>query len=208
MVDAWRPEHARGWYPGEAVLRSADVIIVGKADTAPPAAVARAGAVAREVNAHAPIVPGHSAITLDAPDAVRGRRVLVVEDGPTLTHGGMAFGAGTLAARAAGAAELVDPRPFAPPELQKALAAYPHLGPVLPAIGYSAHDLDLLARTIAAAPVDLVVVGTPIDLGRLVAGGKPLVRARYEFSEPGPRPFAALLERFIEQLRDPTGLRP
>ena len=208
MVDAWRPEHARGWYPGEAVLRSADVIVVGKADSAPPDAVARAGAVAREVNAHAPIVPGHSAITLDAPGAVRGRRVLVVEDGPTLTHGGMAFGAGTLAARAAGAAELVDPRAFAPPELQKVLAAYPHLGPVLPAIGYSAHDLDLLAHTIAAAPADLVVVGTPIDLGRLVAGGKPLVRVRYEFSEPEPRPLAALLERFIEQLRDPTGLRP
>jgi len=154
-------------------------------------------------------VPGHSTITLDDPDAVRGRRVLVIEDGPTLTHGGMAFGAGTLAARAAGAAELVDPRPWAPPELVRVLARYPHLGPVLPALGYSPHDLDLLARTIAAAPADIVVVGTPIDFGRLVAGGKPLVRARYAFSEPDPgqHPLAARLERFVDALRNPTGTR-
>ena len=207
VVDAWRPEHGRGWYPGEAVLRSADLVVVAKADTATPDAVARAEAVARMVNPTAPIVPGHSPITLDDPDVVRGRRVLVIEDGPTTTHGGMAFGAGTLAARAAGAAELVDPRPYAPPALAAVLARHPHLGPVLPALGYAPEDLALLAQTIAATPADVVVVATPIDLGRLVSGGKPLVRARYAFSEPGdgPHPLADRLDRFVATLPPTTG---
>lgn len=207
VVDAWRPEHGRGWYPGEAVLRSADLVVVAKADTATADAVARAEAVARMVNPTAPIVPGHSPITLDDPGAVRGRRVLVIEDGPTTTHGGMAFGAGTLAARAAGAAELVDPRPYAPPALAAVLARHPHLGPVLPALGYAPEDLALLAQTIAATPADVVVVGTPIDLGRLVSGGKPLVRARYAFSEPGdgPHPLADRLDRFVATLPPTTG---
>jgi len=207
VVDAWRPEHGRGWYPGEAVLRSADLVVVAKADTATPDAVARAEAVARMVNPTAPIVPGHSPITLDDPGAVRGRRVLVIEDGPTTTHGGMAFGAGTLAARAAGAAELVDPRPYAPPALAAVLARHPHLGPVLPALGYAPEDLALLAQTIAATPADVVVVGTPIDLGRLVSGGKPLVRARYAFSEPGdgPHSLADRLDRFVATLPPTTG---
>ena len=207
VVDAWRPEHGRGWYPGEAVLRSADLVVVAKADTATADAVARAEAVARMVNPTAPIVSGHSPITLDDPGAVRGRRVLVIEDGPTTTHGGMAFGAGTLAARAAGAAELVDPRPYAPPALAAVLARHPHLGPVLPALGYAPEDLALLAQTIAATPADVVVVGTPIDLGRLVSGGKPLVRARYAFSEPGdgPHPLADRLDRFVATLPPTTG---
>jgi predicted GTPase len=186
VVDAWRPEHARGWHPGEAVLRSADLIVVGKTDSAPPESVRRAVEVATQVNPRAPVVLGRSEITLDAPEAVRGRRVLVIEDGPTLTHGGMSIGAGAIAARAAGAAELVDPRPYAPPELQRTLARYPALGPVLPALGYGDADLELLARTIAATPADVVVAGTPIDLARLVPSGKPIVRARYRFTEAEP----------------------
>jgi predicted GTPase len=128
---------------------------------------------------------------------VRGRRVLVVEDGPTLTHGGMSVGAGAIAARAAGAAEIVDPRAYAPEELQRTLARYPHLGPVLPALGYGDADLKLLAQTIAATPADVVVAGTPIDLAHLVDAGKPIVRAHYRFTEAEPGALAGRLDAFL-----------
>jgi len=196
VVDAWRPEQVRGWYPGEAVLRSADVVVVSKVDTAPPASVAAARAGAHEVNPRAPVLLGRSEVRLDDPARVRGRRALVIEDGPTLTHGGMAFGAGLLAARAAGAAEIVDPRPFAPARLQAVLARYPSLGPVLPMLGYADEDVEDLRRTLAAAEADVVVVGTPIDVARLVGIDRPMVRARYAFSEDTP----GELERRLEPL--------
>jgi len=133
--------------------------------------------------------------------------VLVVEDGPTLTHGGMSFGAGTIAARAAGAAEIVDPRPFAPPALAQVLSRYPALGPVLPALGYGPEDLRLLSQAIAAVPADVVVAGTPIDVGRLLAeftppGGRmpPVVRARYSFGEAEPGALAARIDAFLAAL--------
>ena len=197
VVDAWRPEQARGWHPGEAVLRTADIVVVGKTDTASAQASARAAEVAREVNPRAIVVFGRSEILLDAPEAVRGRRVLAVEDGPTLTHGGMAIGAAAIAARAAGAAELVDPRPWMPEPLRRTLARYPALGPVLPALGYSDEDLRQLAATIAAVPAEVVVVGTPIDLARLLAVDKPLVRARYAFSEAEPGVLGARIDEFL-----------
>ncbi len=197
VVDAWRPEHARGWHPGEAVLRTADIVVISKTDSAPAASIERAVAIAAEVNPRAAIVLGRSEITLDAPRMVRGRRVLVVEDGPTLTHGGMSIGAGAIAARAAGAAELVDPRAYAPEELQRTLARYPHLGPVLPALGYGDADLKLLAQTIAATPADVVVAGTPIDLAHLVDVGKPIVRAHYRFTEAEPGALAGRLDAFL-----------
>jgi len=200
VVDAWRPEQARGWHPGEAVLRTADVIVVSKTDTAGEQASRRAATVASEVNPAATVVYGRSEIVLDAPQAVRGRRVLAVEDGPTLTHGGMSIGAAAIAARAAGAAELVDPRPFAPPALRRTLADYPALGPVLPALGYSDEDLRELAATIAATPADVVVVGTPIDLGHLVEVDKPMVRARYSFSEAQPGALAACIDAFLQRI--------
>ncbi|HHY51410.1 MAG TPA: GTPase, partial [Alphaproteobacteria bacterium] len=118
VVDAWRPEQAAGWHPGEAVLRSADLVVVSKVDSAPPQSTAQAVANARALNPHAPVLLGRSEVALDEPARVRGARVLVVEDGPTLTHGGMSIGAGAIAARAAGAAELVDPRPWAPAALR------------------------------------------------------------------------------------------
>ena len=205
VVDAWRPEQARGWHPGEAVLRSADVVVVGKTDSAPPESVRRAVEVAAQVNPRAPVVLGRSEITLDSPEAVRGRRVLVIQDGPTLTHVRMSIGAGAIAARAAGAAELVDPRPHAPPELRRTLARYPALGPVLPALGYGDADLALLARTIAATPAEIVVAGTPIDLARLVRPDKPVVRARYEFTEAEPGALEHLLDAFLRAARRGPG---
>lgn len=199
VVDAWRPEQASGWHPGEAVLRSADLVVVSKVDSAPPESTAQAVANARAANPHAPVLLGRSEPRLDDPALVRGKRVLVVEDGPTLTHGGMSIGAGAIAARAAGAAELVDPRPFAPPALREALARYPKLGPVLPALGYSEVWLHALAATIDASPAELVVAGTPIDLARLLATARPVVRARYAFTEDTPGELSAQLDAFLRR---------
>ena len=141
VADALRPEDARGYHPGEAVLRTADVVVVNKVDAASADQVAHAIEVVREVNPHAPIVRGASPVRLDAPEAVRGRRVLVIDDGPTLTHGSMPHGAGFVAARAVGAV-VVDPRSAATPPIRDVFARYPHIGPVLPAVGYSAAQLE------------------------------------------------------------------
>ncbi len=183
VVDALRPDDTLGFHPGEAVLRMADAIVVNKVDSAAPESVARAVARAREANGRAPIVHARSPVRLDEPAAVRGRRVLVVEDGPTITHGSMPHGAGLVAARAAGAAAIVDPRPFAAAGLAEIFARHPHIGPVLPAVGYGPAQLAALRETIGRAEADVVVAGTPVDLGRLLAADKPVVRARYDFAE-------------------------
>jgi len=188
LVDALRPGQANTHHPGETVLRMADVVVVAKADAASEGQVRAAIDAVRALLPDVPIVRGASPVRLDDPAAVRGRRVVVVDDGPTLTHGGMAHGAGFVAASRAGAAAIVDPRPFAAPEIAAAYAAYPHLGPVLPALGYSPAQLDALRRTLDAADADVVVSGTPADLAALVRLRKPVVRARYEFAdldEPG-----------------------
>jgi predicted GTPase len=196
LVDAWRPEQASGWYPGEAVLRSADLVVVNKVDSAPAEGAARAAQAARAVNPRAPVIRGRCEVARDDAAALRGRRVVVVEDGPTLTHGGMGFGAGLIAARAAGA-EVIDPKPYLPAGLAPRLARYPALGPVLPALGYGAQDLALLARAIDATPADVVVAGTPLDLARLTGCLKPVVRARYAFSEDRAGELAAHLDAFL-----------
>jgi predicted GTPase len=175
----------------------ADVLLVNKADPAPPKDVAALTERLRAINPRATLLRGFSPVTLDDPGAVKGRRVLVIEDGPTLTHGGMAYGAGTVAARAAGAAELIDPRPFAPPELQRVFHAHPQLGHVLPAVGYSDAQLHALAATIAASNAEGVVCATPIDLAALIAVDKPFVRARYEFSEDPATPLSAVVDAFL-----------
>jgi predicted GTPase len=129
------------------------------------------------------VLCGASPVTLDNPAAVAGRRVLVVEDGPTITHGGMPSGAGLFAARRAGAASIVDPHACAAPEIQRVYDAYPHIGPVLPAVGYYAKQLEAMRATIAASDAEVVVAGTPIDLGALLAIEQPVVRARYEYAD-------------------------
>jgi len=182
VVDALRPDDARGYHPGEAVLRTADVIVVNKVDAASSEQVERAIAVARSVNPCARLVRAASPVRLDDPAAVRGRRAVVVEDGPTITHGQMPHGAGFVAATAA-AAVVVDPRAAAAPAIQEVFSRYPHIGPVLPAVGYSAAQLEALRATIARVDADVVVAATPVDLARLVATDKPVVRARYEFAE-------------------------
>jgi len=183
LADAQRPRQADSHHPGEACLRMADVIVLSKCDTAPAADVAVLASACRALNPAAAIVRGALPIRLDDPAAVKGRRVAVVEDGPTLTHGGMAHGAGFLAATRAGAGAIVDPRAAAVPAIAALYAQYPHIGPVLPAVGYSAAQLEALRATLNAVASDVIVSATPADLSRLVALDKSVVRARYEFAE-------------------------
>jgi predicted GTPase len=196
VADALRPEDARGYHPGEAVLRTADVVVVNKVDTAGAGQAQRAVDVVREVNPTAPIVRAASPVRLDGAASLRGRAVVVVEDGPTITHGSMPWGAGLVAARAAGAT-VVDPRPAASGSLREVYARYPHIGPVLPAVGYSAEQRRALQETLDAVPADLVVAATPIDLARLVPLKKPVLRARYEFDEPD---LAAIVDAWLARL--------
>ncbi len=182
LVDALRPGHEESHHPGEAALRMADVVVVARADAAPAADVARVAEAARRLAPRAPVVRAGSPARLEDPSAVAGRRVVVVDDGPSLTHGGMAWGAGYAAARAAGAV-IVDPRPHAAPPLDALFDRHPHLGPVLPAMGYTPGQLAALARTLEAADAEAVVAGTPVDLARLVDVSKPVIRARYDFRE-------------------------
>lgn len=196
LVDPLRPGHESAYHPGEAVLRMADVVVVAKSDAATADDVARVTAAVRALNPQAAIVRAASPVKLDGDTAIAGRRVLVVEDGPTVTHGDMPWGAGFVAATAAGA-QIIDPRPFATPLLAAAYAQYPHLGAVLPALGYSPEQLDALQQSINAAPVDLIVAATPIDLGALLALNKPVVRARYEFAEMDEPGLAGIVKDFL-----------
>jgi predicted GTPase len=157
-------------------------LVINKVHSAAPADITLLERELRAVNARATIVRAASPIHLDDVAAVRGKKVIVIEDGPTITHGGMEYGAGYVAALAAGA-EVVDPRPWAAPAIRAVFEAYPHIGKVVPAVGYDVTQLAALAATINAAPADAVVSGTPADIARLLAVDKPVLRARYEFAE-------------------------
>jgi len=198
LADALRPGQETTHHPGEAVLRMAEVVVIAKSDAAPRADVARVESAVRRINPQARRVRGASPVTLDDPAAVRGRRVIVVEDGPTTTHGGMAYGAGYAAALRAGA-DIVDPRASAAPEIAALYARYPQLGPVLPATGYSASERAALAATIEASPAELVVSGTPHDLGAVLGLAKPVLRARYAFAEVETPGLWGEVEAFLQR---------
>ncbi len=185
VVDPHRPGHELSYHPGEANLRMADVAIINKVDTARPDDVLTARRNIQTVNPGAVIIEAASPILVDDPWAIRGKRVLVIEDGPTLTHGEMAYGAGVVAAQRFGAAEIVDPRPYAVNSIAGVYARYPHIGPVLPAMGYSDEQLAELAASIQATPCDLVLIATPVHLRRLIGVDKPVQRVRYELQEIG-----------------------
>jgi predicted GTPase len=197
LADALRPGQETTHHPGETVLRMADVLVIAKTDAAPEQDTARVAEALSAINPAAPIVRAASPVTLDDPDMVRGRRVLVVEDGPTITHGGMGYGAGTIAARAAGAAEILDPRGCAVPEIASIYDQYPHIGAVLPALGYGEAQIEGLAQTIRASEADIVIAATPIDLGALIQVNKPIVRARYEFAETGEPSLGGLVDDYL-----------
>jgi predicted GTPase len=184
VVDPLRAGHERQYHPGEANVRMADAILVNKVDVAQPGQVDALIASVRELNPTATIVRANSALSLDRPDLVSGARVLVVEDGPTLTHGGMKFGAGTVAAQRAGAAQIVDPRPFVTGTIAQVFEKY-DVGAVLPAEGYSPAQLEELASAIEKTPCDVVVIGTPMDLRHVIPLDVPAVRVTYELDEIG-----------------------
>jgi predicted GTPase len=185
VVDPHRPGHERAYHPGEANVRAADVVVVNKVDTASPENVLQVRQNVRELNPDAVIIEAASPIFVDDPSAIRGARVLAVEDGPTLTHGGMSYGAAWVAARRFGAAEIVDPRPFAVGSILETYQKYPTTGAVLPAMGYGDDQMKELEETINRSDADLVLVGTPIDLGRLLDINKPAQRVRYELQVIG-----------------------
>ncbi len=194
VVDPHRPGHELRYYPGETNLRRADVIVINKIDTARPEDVERVRASIRETNPRAMVVDGASPIFVSSPDAIRGKRVLVVEDGPTLTHGEMAYGAGVVAARRFGAAEIVDPRPFAVRTIADTYKKYPTTGAVLPAMGYGEEQTRDLEETINNADVDYVLIATPIDLRRLIHIKHPADRVRYELQEIGQPTLKGILK--------------
>jgi len=199
LVDPLRPGDETTHHPGEAVLRMADIIVVPKINSAKPADIDQVCANVRHVNPRAPIVLGNSPLLIEDAERLKGKRVLVVEDGPTITHGGMSHGAGLIAAQSAGAATIVNPRSTASPAIAALYAQYPHVGPVLPAVGYSRAQLSALADTINAADADVVVAATPADLAKLIDINKPVVRVRYEFSETGEPRLSELLENFLRE---------
>jgi len=185
VADPHRPGHESTYYPGETNVRLADVFVINKVDTADPEKVIMVHENLHRLNPTAIQVEAASPLFVDDPLAIRGKRVLVVEDGPTLTHGEMAYGAGYVAARRFGAAEIVDPRPFAVKSIAATYKKYPKTGPILPAMGYGEAQMRDLEATINASDVDLVVVGTPIDLTRVINIKKPFQRVRYELQELG-----------------------
>jgi predicted GTPase len=196
VADPLRPGDELRYHPGETNLRMADVVIINKVDSAEPVAVDAVRASIEALNPAARIVTARSDLTLDGPP-IRGKRVVVVEDGPTLTHGGMPYGAGIVAARRFGAASLVDPRPAAVGSIRGVLERYPGLQPLVPAMGYGAAQVRELEATLNGTDADLVLSATPIDLTRLLELGKPVTRVRYELAQVGGTSLAELIEPIL-----------
>jgi predicted GTPase len=193
VVDPHRPGHELRYHPGETNLRMADVAIINKIDTASNDDINAVERNVRSVNPSAAVVRAASPLFVDDPAAIHGKRVLVIEDGPTLTHGEMAYGAGVVAAQKFGAVEIVDPRPYAVRTIADTYRKYPGTGPILPAMGYGSEQIADLEETINNAPVDMVIVATPIDLARLITIRQPSQRVRYELQEIGKPTLVELL---------------
>ena len=198
VADPHRPGHELSYYPGEINLRMADAVVINKIDSACPENVQKVRESIARVNPDAIVVDAVSAIRVDNPKLIKGKRVLVVEDGPTLTHGEMTYGAGTIAAQRGGAAELVDPRPYAVESIAEAFANYPNIGALLPATGYDAQQLEHLEATINRTDCDAVIVATPIDLSRIIAIKKPNTRVYYELQDIGTPNLAEIVSEFAE----------
>ncbi len=196
LVDPLRPGHERRYHPGETNLRMADVVVINKVETATLQGIESVRESVRRYNPDAVVIDAASPVFVEEPDSIRGKRVLVIEDGPTLTHGEMGYGAGVVAARKFGAASLVDPRPYAVGSIRKAFETYPHLGALLPAMGYGPKQIKELEATINAADAELVLIATPIDLRRVAEINKPYLRVRYELQEIGQPTLAQVLADF------------
>ena len=201
VADPLRVGDELTYYPSEANLRMADVVIINKIDSATPEAVIKLRENIRSVNTKAKIVDAASPIMLERSDMVAGKKVLVIEDGPTLTHGEMRIGAGTVAAQKFGAAEIIDPRPYATGEIKKTYQTYPKIGTLLPAMGYSDQQIRDLEATINKVPCDVVIIGTPIDLKRIVKIKKPALRVTYELEEIGEPSLRTILSEFTKNMQ-------
>ena len=199
VVDPHRPGHELRYYPGEVTLRLSDVVVINKMDTADPEGIQTVRESIAKVAPKAIVVDAASPIKVDDPSLIRGKRVLVVEDGPTLTHGEMKIGAGTVAARKFGAAEMVDPRPYTVGKLSETFEIYPNIGTLLPAMGYSEEQLKDLETTINNTDCDSVVIGTPIDLNRLIKIKKPNTRVHYDLQEIGQPDLKEIIDAFVEK---------
>jgi len=198
VVDPLRAGHERTYHPGEANVRMADVVVINKIDSASAEQIQAVESSVRELNPRAQIVKARSPITVSGEADLHDKRVLVVEDGPTLTHGEMQFGAGVVAARRAGAAEIIDPRPWAVGTIAEVFKSYPSIGSLLPAMGYSDAQIADLAATINATPADVVVIATPVDLRRIAPLEKPAVRVTYELEEDGSPTLADVLAELLD----------
>jgi predicted GTPase len=201
VLDPHRPGHELAYWPGEVNFRSAHVLIINKVDTANPDSIALVRQNIALHNPTAQVIETACTVSVEDADLVKGKRVLVVEDGPTLTHGEMPYGAGVVAANRYGAAKLADPRPFAVGSIQKTFEKFKHLGKVLPAMGYSEMQRMELEATIRRTPCDVVLVATPIDLSRAIRLERPNVRVRYEVEEMGSPAITELIERFTNKYK-------
>jgi predicted GTPase len=199
VTDPHRAGHELKYYPGEVTLRLADVVIINKIDSASPESVQVVRESIGKVNPGAVVIDGVSPIKVDNPSAIKGKKVLVVEDGPTLTHGEMKFGAGIVAARKYGALEIVDPRPFTVGRLKETFKLYPGIGSLLPAMGYGEKQLRDLERTINNTTCDTVIIATPIDLNRIINISKPCTRVYYDLQEIGEPNLTGVLDEFVKR---------
>jgi predicted GTPase len=199
VADPHRPGHELSYYPGEVTLRISDVVVINKIDSADFDNIQQVRANIEFAAPQATVVDAASTISVDKPEAIRGKRVLVVEDGPTLTHGDMKLGAGIVAARRFSAAEIIDPRPYAVGKLAETFKTYPGIGPLLPAMGYGEQQINDLAATIEKANCDSVIIATPIDLSRIIKINKPSTRVEYTLQEIGRPNIEDVLEDFIRK---------
>jgi predicted GTPase len=193
VADPHRPGHELAYYPGESNLRRADVVVINKVGTATAEGLDTVRRNIAATNPGAKVIEADSPVTVTDPAKIKGKKVLVIEDGPTLTHGEMTYGAGVVAARQHGAAEIVDPRPYAVGKLAETFRKYPKTGPILPAMGYGEEQTRDLEATVKATPCDLVIIGTPIDLRRIISFDLPTVRVTYDLAEKGKPDLAEVL---------------
>jgi len=200
VADPHRPGHERLYFPGEVNARLADAFVINKEDSAEKANIDKLVTSLRGLNPSAKIIHADSKLTVDNAEAIRGKKVLCVEDGPTLTHGEMTYGAAVIAARRFGASEIVDPRPWVQGIMKETFAKYPAIGPLLPAMGYSEQQIADMGATIDRVEADLVLIGTPIDLSRLVKINKPAMRVKYELEEKGEPTLTGMVNAFLDKL--------
>ena len=205
VADPLRVGNELSYYPSETNLRMADIIVINKVDSADPQAVFTLRENIRRVNKHGRMIEAASPISVDRSELITGKKVLVIEDGPTLTHGEMKFGAGTVAARKFGAREIIDPRPYCSGEIKKTFQSYPNIGILLPAMGYSDKQVKDLEDTINKVPCDTVIIGTPIDLTRIIKLTKPAVRVSYDLEEIGTPDLKSILREFVSGLNRSKG---